>query len=120
MLTLTSEVRRGRWILAIILIACFLLEVSLAPADRMSSIPVVVTALLFYAIWKGHVWAKLVVSVLFAVAFVAVLSVVVQHPNWFTVILSIQLGASFAALTISPSVAAFLKYQDLKGMPTSE
>jgi len=69
----------------------------------------VVEAVLLYFIFKGKVWAKVIMIVLLIIVILAAVAAIIISPNTMIIILMIVYILSVYIIGISPSVKTYLK-----------
>lgn len=69
------------------------------------------TAALFYAIWRGHVWARWLTVGLLGLALIIAVPVTVRTMHPFLMGIALQFAIATCLLAFPPSVSAFLKFQ---------
>jgi hypothetical protein len=118
--TMAAQQRRGRAILLAIFLVLLggdllitALEATAKGFDNAgpSVVRILLTLVLMYLVWTGRGWARWLMVCLLFVAALALLSMLLAHPN--PLLLALLIGVVLAALLIgfSPSVRSFLVLQ---------
>ena len=115
------ELRRGRLLLLIAFAVTLLgdlltilvkvLRVGLTPSSFGSVLRWFITAALFYAIWRGHRWARWLTVGLLGLGVLMIVPVLLRSMHPLVIVVALQFIIALALLAFSPSVAAFIDYQ---------
>lgn len=69
------------------------------------------TAALFYAVWRGHVWARWLTVSLFALALLVGIPPTLRTMHPLLIGVDLQFAITIYLLAFPPSVSAFLRFQ---------
>ena len=118
---MSPELRRGQCLLLIafgvsllgdlLTIIVKILRVGFTPGSFGSVMRLLITAALFYAIWRGQRWARWLIVGLLGLGLVMILPVVLQSMHPLVIAVALQLIIALGLLAFSPSVSAFINYQ---------
>ncbi|HSY43004.1 MAG TPA: hypothetical protein VK811_03780 [Candidatus Acidoferrum sp.] len=118
---LTEELKQGRRLLLIAFAVALFgdLFVILRFAFLMGFIPDsvasisrwLITAALFYAIWRGHNWVRWLVVVLYGAGLLLIIVPMMRSLQPILIFVALQFCITIALLVFPPSVSAFIQYQ---------
>ena len=118
---ITPEAQRGRVLLLIAfattllgdscVIALKTARIGLTPAFIGSVLRLLVTVVLFYAVWRGVRWVRWLLVVLMGLGLLVMLPVTLLTVHPVAIGIAVQLGITVALLAMPKSVSAFIEYQ---------